>query len=130
MKWMIAAGVSALLLSGCASVPSTRYNSDWQGRPVRDVIEHFGVPSQFGTVPDRQWVVLVYSRDTSYTVREAQGTFTGPKDGRLVHEEYWGDVTYNSNCEIRVAIDRARTVAQFAMKGSNCGSLTLKPTKQ
>lgn len=130
MKWMIAAGVSALLLSGCASTPSTRYSSEWQGRPVRDVIEHFGVPVQFGTVPHRQWVVLVYSKDTSYTVREAQGTFTGPKDGRLVHEEYWGDVTYDRNCEIRVAINRARTVEELVTTGSNCGSLKMKPIKQ
>lgn len=130
MKWMIAAGVSAVLLSGCASVPSTRYNADWQGRPAREVIEQLGIPYQYATLPDKQWVILVYARDTSYTAREALGTYTGPKDGRLVHEEYWGDVTYNHNCEIRVAIDRARTVAQFATMGGNCGSLGLKPRKQ
>jgi hypothetical protein len=129
MKWMIAVGLSTMLLSGCTSLPEMQARSAWEGRPVREVIEYFGVPNQFAPLPDKQWVVLVYSMDTSYTQREALGTYTGPQDGRLVHAEYWGDVRYTANCEIRVAINRARTVEQFSTKGGNCGSVKMKPAR-
>lgn len=132
MKWMTAAVLSSLLLSGCASIPSVpeaRARAAWEGRPAREVLEHFGVPNGFAIAPEKQWVVLVYQADTSYVSREALGTFTGPSGGQIVHQEYWGDVYHPKNCELRVALNRAKMVEFFAVRGGNCNSIKMMPTK-
>lgn len=129
MKKIIALGMTTLLLSGCAgmNVPETLARNYWQGRPAAEVIDYFGAPQQIGGMTDKQWVVLVYGYDTSYTTREALGTYTGPVNGQVVHQEYWGDVFNQANCEMRVAINRDRRVDMIATKGSNCGSIDLVP---
>lgn len=132
MKRILALAMVAVMLSGCSgllSVPQAQARSYWKNRPVAEVIDYFGVPQQIGAMVDRDWVVLVYGYDTSYTTREALGTSTGPVNGQLVHQEYWGNVFHSAGCEMRVAINRARQVDLIATQGSNCGSLSLVPDK-
>ena len=62
--------------------------------------------------------------------REALGTYTGPQNGQLVHAESWGDVKYDSRCEIHVAVNRARQVAHISTEGGYCGSVDIAPKKQ
>ncbi|WP_047287226.1 MULTISPECIES: hypothetical protein [Pseudomonas] len=129
MKRLLALGIAAILLSGCSAIPTlpeAQARNYWKNRPVGEAIEHFGVPNQVATAPEKDWVVLVYKRDTSYTSREALGTYTGPQNGQLVHAEYWGDVTNSASCEIRVAINRARQVDYLLTRG-RCAGIKLKP---
>ncbi|CUI39256.1 hypothetical protein [Achromobacter xylosoxidans] len=132
MKRMLALGTMAVVLGGCAGIPSlpaALASSSWKNRPAADVIDHFGVPRQIDSIADKDLVVLVYHYDTSYTTREAMGTYTGPQNGQIVHTEYWGDVAHSANCEVRVAINRARQVDSLEARGGNCGSIELSPKK-
>ncbi|MFV3331094.1 hypothetical protein ACNFIA_09205 [Pseudomonas sp. NY15437] len=129
MKGLFALGMIAILLGGCSAIPTlpeAQARSYWKGRPAGDAIDHFGAPSDIALAPENDWVVLIYRRDTSYTSREALGTYTGPQNGQLVHTEYWGDVVHSASCEIRVAINRARQVDYLLTRG-NCGGIPLRP---
>ena len=133
MKRMFAPAMMMALLGGCSSMPNMPdmlASSAWEGRPVTEAIDQFGSPDRIDSLVDKQWVVLVYYRSTSYKRREALGTYTGPQNGQLVHVESWGDVTYDSGCEIHVAINRARQVSKVSTTGGYCGSVDVKPQKR
>ncbi|MFL9584003.1 hypothetical protein [Stenotrophomonas sp. AB1(2024)] len=133
MKRMFASAVCFALLAGCSSMPNMPdmlANSAWKGRPVTEAIDQFGAPSRIDSLVEKQWVVLVYYKSTAYKRREALGTHTGPQNGQIVHTESWGDVTYNSGCEIHVAVNRQRQVARISTKGGYCGSVDIKPNKR
>ncbi|OEZ00071.1 MULTISPECIES: membrane lipoprotein lipid attachment site-containing protein [Stenotrophomonas] len=133
MKRIFAPALLMLALSACSSMPNLpdmRANAAWQGRPVGEAIDQFGAPYRIDPVAEKQWVVLVYYRSTSYVRREALGTYTGPQNGQLVHVESWGDVKYDSRCEIHVAVNRARQVAHISTEGGYCGSVDIAPKKQ
>lgn len=121
------------LLGGCAnvrSVPELQHRAAWMGLPVRQVIEDFGVPHTVSHLPDKQWVVLSYSYDTSFMTRQALGTHTGPVNGQLVHVEYWGDVKTVTSCTVRFSINRARQVADFQTTGGRCGAVAATPSSK
>lgn len=125
--------LSALLvamLGGCSNMPNMpdmMASADWKGRPAVDAITQFGTPDRIDSLVDRQEVVLVFVEKTAHTSREALGTYTGPKDGRLVHIESYGDVTRHSQCEIHVAINRARQVSRAWTQGGYCWQVDIRP---
>ncbi len=130
MKRMFAPIAVMLALSSCANMPNLpdmRASKAWEGRPVGDVVDQFGAPSRIDTDVDKQVVELVFVRGTSHTSREALGTYTGPQDGRLVHVESYGDVTTHSQCEIHVAVNRARQVVRAWTQGGYCGQVDIRP---
>lgn len=129
-KWVPA--LIPLLLGGCSSiqsVPDMMANSQWQGRPVTEVINQFGWPHHLDSDVKKQWVVLVYPQATSNTSRQAMGTQLSrdPGGGPLVYTEYWGDVTTHSNCDLRIAINRARQVAHVSTVGGYCNTVDARP---
>ncbi|HEK0907227.1 hypothetical protein ACTWM0_13840 [Pseudomonas machongensis] len=130
MKTLLSLTIAALLLVGCSAIPTlpeAQARSYWKNRPVAQAVDHFGTPSEIALAPEKDWVVLIYRRDTSYVSREALGTYTGPQNGQLVHTEYWGDVVNSASCEIRVAVNRARQVDYLLTRG-RCGGIKLTPS--
>lgn len=115
--------LGAALLSGCSSLEAT---SAWKGRPVGELIDHFGVPRVIMIAPDQDLVVLRYVRDTDYITREAAGTYTGPMNGQLVHQEYWEDVRHSGSCEINVFVNRAHFVEKVRANG-RCAVVQMAP---
>ena len=133
MNRMFAPAMMIALLGGCSNMPDMPdmlANKAWQGRPALEAVEQFGWPNRVDTVVDKQSVVLVYYRSTSYVRREALGASTGAQNGQLVHTESWGDVKYDSGCEIHVSINRARQVTNVDTRGGYCGSVDIKPNKR
>lgn len=135
MKRGILLATFTLLASGCASLPTYSLPgllaaAAWKDRPLRDVVEHFGVPGDILMSADDQRVVLVYSENTSFSRYQAVGSHTGVQSGQIVRTEYWGNVIYPANCEIRIGINRARTVEHYALRGRNCGALKLMPARK
>ncbi|WP_282296835.1 hypothetical protein [Stenotrophomonas sp. PS02289] len=126
--------ISALMMPAACwampNLPDMRASAAWKGRPVSEAIDQFGPPNRIETDVDKQVVVLVYVRNTAHTSREALGTYTGPQNGRLVHIESYGDVTRRSECEIRIAVNRARQVARVWKEGGYCWQLEIKPKKK
>lgn len=133
MKRMFATAMLIALLGGCSSMPNLPdmlASKEWEGRPALEAVTQFGYPNRIDTRVDKQWVVLVYYKSTSYVRREALGTHTGAQNGQLVHTESWGDKQYNSGCEIHVAIDRERQVRHVSTKGGYCGTVDIKPNRR
>ncbi|WP_185750188.1 hypothetical protein [Stenotrophomonas sp. 278] len=130
MKRILSLAVALIAPTTCLSMPNLsdmRANAAWKGRPVSEAVSQFGAPNRIETDVGKQVVVLVYARNTAHTSREALGTYTGPQDGRLVHVESYGDVTRRSECEIRVAVNRARQVARIWKEGGYCWQLDIGP---
>lgn len=124
-----------LLVSGCASLPSYSLPgilaaTAWKDRPLRHVVEQFGIPGDMVMSEKNQHVILVYSRNTSFSRYQAVASHTGVQSGQVVHTEYWGNVVYPAHCEIRIAINRARTVEGYKLRGRNCGALKLMPERK
>ena len=80
--------VAAISIS-CTSTRTARMDS-WKGKPIDELIKHWGAPSGTATLKDGR---LVYSWITVYSLGRAyRTTFTTSKDG-IIEEWSYHDAT-------------------------------------